>query len=164
MKKNVYNWVPDFVYGSIDGVVTTFAVVSGVRGADLSVTIILVLGFANLFGDGFSMAVGKYLSDKAQLHDNVEPVKGGLITFVSFVLVGLIPLLGYIISPFVGLNEKQTFELTCVFTLFALFIIGVIKAKVVKTSKLFAGLQTMFVGGAAAVIAFYVGDFVEKLI
>ncbi len=164
MKKNIYNWVPDFVYGSIDGVVTTFAVVSGVRGADLSVTVILVLGFANLFGDGFSMAVGKYLSDKAQTHENVEPVKGGLITFVSFVLVGLIPLIGYILAPIIDLDEMQTFQLTCVFTLFALFIIGVIKAKVVKTSKILGGIQTMLVGGTAALIAFYVGDFVEKLI
>lgn len=60
-----YNWVPDFVYGGIDGAVTTFAVVAGVQGASLSIPIILVLGFANLFADGFSMATGKYSSDKA---------------------------------------------------------------------------------------------------
>lgn len=62
-----YNWLPDFVYGGIDGAVTTFAVVAGVEGADLSAGVILVLGFANLFADGFSMATGKYLSDKAEL-------------------------------------------------------------------------------------------------
>lgn len=60
-----YNWLPDFVYGGIDGAVTTFAVVAGVEGANLSLGIILILGFANLFADGFSMAVGKYLSDRA---------------------------------------------------------------------------------------------------
>lgn len=64
MKKNGYNWLPDFVYGGIDGAVTTFAVVAGVEGASLSVTVILILGFANLFADGFSMASSKYLSDK----------------------------------------------------------------------------------------------------
>lgn len=60
-----YNWVPDFVYGGIDGAVTTFAVVAGVHGAQLSIPIILILGFANLFADGFSMAASKYSSDKA---------------------------------------------------------------------------------------------------
>ena len=46
----------DFIYGSIDGAVTTFAVVAGVVGASLSPGIILILGFANLFADGFAMA------------------------------------------------------------------------------------------------------------
>ena len=49
--------VEDFVYGSVDGSVTTFAVVAVVIGAVLS-PIILILGFANLFADGISMAVG----------------------------------------------------------------------------------------------------------
>jgi vacuolar iron transporter family protein len=49
--------VEDFVYGSVDGSVTTFVVVAVVIGAVLS-PIILILGFANLFADGISMAVG----------------------------------------------------------------------------------------------------------
>jgi VIT1/CCC1 family predicted Fe2+/Mn2+ transporter len=67
MQKFKYNWLPDFVYGGIDGTVTTFAVVAGVVGANLSTPVILILGFANLIADGFSMAVGKYSSDKAEL-------------------------------------------------------------------------------------------------
>lgn len=65
-EKHRYNWLPDFVYGGSDGAVTTFAVVAGVAGAQLSTAIILILGFANLFADGFSMAVGKYQSDHAE--------------------------------------------------------------------------------------------------
>ena len=56
----------DFIYGSIDGVVTTFAVVAGASGATLSPSVVLILGFANLFGDGFSMAIGNYLATKAR--------------------------------------------------------------------------------------------------
>ncbi|AIF82981.1 putative membrane protein [Candidatus Nitrososphaera evergladensis SR1] len=56
----------DFVYGATDGAVTTFAVVAGVVGASLSPAIVLILGFANLFADGFSMAVGNYLATKSQ--------------------------------------------------------------------------------------------------
>jgi VIT1/CCC1 family predicted Fe2+/Mn2+ transporter len=56
----------DFVYGATDGAVTTFAVVAGVVGASLSPSIVLILGFANLLADGFSMAVGNYLATKAQ--------------------------------------------------------------------------------------------------
>jgi vacuolar iron transporter family protein len=59
--------VEDFVYGAVDGSVTTFAVVAGVIGAELSPSIVLILGFANLFADGFSMAVGNYLSSKTRI-------------------------------------------------------------------------------------------------
>ena len=145
-----YNWLPDFVYGSIDGVVTTFAVVSGVQGASLSVEIVLILGFANLFGDGFSMAVGKYLSDKAQVDQlendkkdtsGVNPMKGGLYTFISFNVVGLVPLLGYILGPLFEFSEKTTFIFTSIITLLSLFFIGVTKAQFVKKSKLYAGFK-----------------------
>lgn len=56
----------DFIYGSIDGAVTTFAVVAGASGATLPPSIVVILGFANLFGDGFSMAIGNYLATKTR--------------------------------------------------------------------------------------------------
>jgi vacuolar iron transporter family protein len=58
--------IENFVYGAIDGAVTTFAVVAGVVGASLSPSIIVILGFANLLADGFSMAIGNYLAVKTQ--------------------------------------------------------------------------------------------------
>lgn len=61
-----HSYLRDFVYGAIDGAVTTFAVVSGVAGAQLSSGIILVLGFANLFADGFSMAASNFLASRAE--------------------------------------------------------------------------------------------------
>ncbi|MGE3799605.1 MAG: VIT1/CCC1 transporter family protein [Candidatus Kapaibacterium sp.] len=60
-------YLKDFIYGAIDGAVTTFAVVSGVAGAGLSSSIVIVLGVANLLADGFSMAVSNYLGTKAEL-------------------------------------------------------------------------------------------------
>ena len=53
-------------YGGLDGIITTFAVVAGVAGAGLTTDIILILGFANLFADGLSMAVGDFLSSRAE--------------------------------------------------------------------------------------------------
>lgn len=60
------NTLPDAVLGGIDGCVTTFAVVSGAFGAGFSPTVALVLGFANLLADGFSMAVSNYEASQAQ--------------------------------------------------------------------------------------------------
>lgn len=64
-----HNYLRDWIYGGIDGSVTTFAIISGVAGAELSPWIILILGFANLFADGFSMAAGNFLGTKAELDD-----------------------------------------------------------------------------------------------
>jgi VIT1/CCC1 family predicted Fe2+/Mn2+ transporter len=57
----------DFIYGSFDGSVTTFAIVAGAIGASLSPLIVLILGFANLAADGFSMAAGNYQATKARI-------------------------------------------------------------------------------------------------
>ena len=64
-----HNYIRDFIYGGIDGAVTTFAVVSGVSGAELPPTIVLILGFANLAADGFSMAASNYLGTRAEQDD-----------------------------------------------------------------------------------------------
>ena len=63
------SYLRDFVYGGIDGSVTTFAVVAGVQGAGLSSGIVLILGLANLLADGFSMAAGNYSGTKTVLDD-----------------------------------------------------------------------------------------------
>jgi VIT1/CCC1 family predicted Fe2+/Mn2+ transporter len=61
-----HQYVGDMVYGGLDGIITTFAVVSGVAGAELGTNIVLILGLANLFADGFSMATGAFLSSKSE--------------------------------------------------------------------------------------------------
>lgn len=59
-------YLGNLVYGGLDGIITTFAVVSGVVGAALNPEIILILGLSNLLADGFSMATGAYLSAKSE--------------------------------------------------------------------------------------------------
>jgi vacuolar iron transporter family protein len=59
-------YLKSVVYGGLDGIITTFAVVAGVAGASLSAGVVLILGFANLVADGISMAIGDYLSSKAE--------------------------------------------------------------------------------------------------
>jgi VIT1/CCC1 family predicted Fe2+/Mn2+ transporter len=65
-----HNYLRDWIYGGIDGSVTTFAVVTGVVGAHLSPAVIVIMGFANLVGDGFSMAASNFLGTRSE-HDDV---------------------------------------------------------------------------------------------
>jgi len=224
----ISSYLSDFVYGGIDGSVTTFAIVAGVTGASLSPTIVLILGFANLFADGFSMAVGNYLSTKSrkeyadkirkseehsvihvpeeetqeirdifsekgfsgqQLDDAVEiitsnqevwvdtmmkdefgifedhtsPIKSAIVTFISFNLIGFIPLLAYVLSYFHDSFRSETFTLSIILTSIAFFIVGSVKGQIVGKKWIFAGLEMLFIGGAAAVIAYVVGYLLRGL-
>ena len=64
-------YLRDWIYGGIDGAITTFAIVAGVVGGNLSWTVVLVLGIANLVADGFSMAASNYSGTKAE-RDNYD--------------------------------------------------------------------------------------------
>jgi len=220
----------DFIYGSIDGAVTTFAVVAGVVGASLSPNIILILGFANMFADGFSMAVANYQASKAQKEfiqmkrkqeeweiDNLEeqekqeirdiyakkgfkdefleeivrmitsrrkvwvdtmmreelglvedakhPLHSALSTFIGFNVVGLIPLIPFLIFYGLGINaNSEAFYFSSAATGGAFFIVGLIKGKIVKKSLLRSGFYTLIIGAIAATVAYLVGYSLNLLI
>src|SRR3989344_4916615 len=165
-------YLPEFIYGGIDGTVTTFAVVAGSLGASLSTSILLILGFANLIADGFSMAVANYLSVKSQteLHRRhgdfkeyqrlgKHPFKTASATFVSFVLIGFIPLLSFVLSLFVPSIGKNVFLYSIILTALALLFVGSVKAEIVKKPIFRSALETLIIGGIAAAFAFAVGFF-----
>lgn len=64
------SYLKEIIYGGVDGIITTFAVVAGFSGAafsgnatlQLSSLVILLFGLANLFADGVSMGLGNFLS------------------------------------------------------------------------------------------------------
>ena len=93
-------YLPEFIYGGMDGVITTFAIVSGVAGANLPLKVIVILGLANVFADGFSMGVSNYLSEGARESNN--QLNTSLVTFFSFIIMGVIPVL-----PFMLMKEKK---------------------------------------------------------
>jgi VIT1/CCC1 family predicted Fe2+/Mn2+ transporter len=67
MKLEAGIYLKDAVYGGLDGLITTFAMVAGVSGAELSAQVAFVLGMANLLADGLSMAMGNYLGTKSEI-------------------------------------------------------------------------------------------------
>ena len=100
-------YLAEVVYGANDGIVTTFAVVAGVAGAALNPSIVLVLGAANLFADGFSMGMSNYLSRRSEMDyqrsarkggsgpvghpDGKSPRRTAFVTFAGFVVAGWAP-------------------------------------------------------------------------
>lgn len=221
-------YLGEFVYGGIDGCVTTFAVVAGSVGAGLSSTVIIILGFANLLADGFAMSVGAYLSSKSerdnyQKHKQIEywevdnlpekereevreiyeakgfkgemlekvvdvitadrdrwvdvmmkeelemaeesrsPIIIGTVTYISFILVGLIPLLIYV-WDYVGSVSGDLFVWSSVLTGIGFMIIGILKTSVTQTKVWRGVLETLVLGAIAALVSYFVGDLLGQLI
>lgn len=222
------NYLGEFVYGGLDGCVTTFAVVAGAVGAHLGSDVILILGFANLLADGFAMSVGAFLSAKTEKekflkHKTIEywevenmpqketeeireiyrakgfkgklleevvsvivedkdrwvdvmmkeeldmiedlraPITIGGVTYIAFLLVGMIPLSVYLID-YLSLLDTDPFLWTIVCTGIGFALIGFLKAVVNQTSPYRAIIETLLLGACAAFVAYYVGYFLEGLL
>ena len=212
----------DFVLGAIDGAITTFAVVAGAVGADLSAGIIVVLGVANLVADGFSMGIGVFLGGRAEeqevdrlrsmieTHVEVFPegdreairqiyaargfhgedlekavrivtsdsdrwvdeilhelhgvmsvpasaVRAGTVTFLAFMVVGVLPLVIFIANVALGGDIPSPFLWSAILTGGAFFLIGAIKSRFVAGHWWYEGLETLVIGGIAALLAYGVG-------
>lgn len=65
-RANNGEYLGDVVFGANDGIITTFAVVSGAAGASLSPAIVIILGLANLIADGISMGLSNFLSIRSK--------------------------------------------------------------------------------------------------
>nr|WP_299341838.1 VIT1/CCC1 transporter family protein [Allomuricauda sp.] len=226
--KRFEKYLGEFVYGGIDGCVTTFAVVAGSVGAGLESSVIIILGFANLLADGFAMSIGAYLStqsekDNYQKHKQVEywevenlpdaerqeirevyaskgfegdlleqvvdvitrdkevwvdtmmkeelemqeedrsPFWIGTTTYISFITIGLIPLLIYVID-YISPLDYNLFLVASILTALGFIVIGWLKTYVNQTSPLKGILETVTLGGIAAIVAYFVGDFLERII
>ena len=93
----------EFIYGGMDGVITTVAIVAGIMGANIPTNYALVLGLANLCADGFSMGISRYNSLVDITKSKNTPIISALATFVSFVIMGSIPLIPF---AFVSLSNE----------------------------------------------------------
>jgi len=173
-------YLAEVIYGANDGIVTTFAVVSGVAGAALNPSIVLILGAANLFADGFSMGMSNYLSRRSELDyqnsiapdgeaksptdgkpptptDGKSPKRTAFVTFLAFVVAGWAPLLPYIFAL------DPAFPLSVGFTGLTFFVVGASRSLVTERAWYLNGAEMFVVGMAAAAVAYSVGSVLGGL-
>jgi VIT1/CCC1 family predicted Fe2+/Mn2+ transporter len=167
-KKNIKGHLAQFVYGSMDGTVTTFAVVAGTKGGGLGPETALILGFANLFADGISMGVSAYLgSETAEQVVKVrhsQKLINSIVTFVSFVAVGAVPLLSYVLFFATGSDQDNLFLTSVLLSLVTFALIGAARARIVGGNILRSAAETLALGAIAAAAAYYVGDLIERIV
>ena len=91
------------------------------------------------------------------------PLAMAAVTFGSFVLMGFIPLLVYVLD-YLNPQSYDLFKVASILTTFVFLGIGYLKSYVVQGNRLRGMLETFFLGGAAAVLAYVIGDWLERLI
>ncbi len=220
------SYLQDFIYGAVDGAVTTFAVVAGVEGAGLDETVVIILGGANLIADGFSMAVSNFLGSRAererrerarrseQLQIRVVPegereeirqifaakgfegedlervvevitadpelwtdtmmreelgfastvpneYRAASATLVAFLTIGFLPLTVFVYDLVAPGDVDNPFAWSALMTGVAFFVVGALKSRFVDQSWWRSALETLVVGGLAAVLAYAVGAFLQ---
>jgi len=160
------HYLGDLVYGANDGLITTFTVVSGVAGAGLSATVVVIIGLVNLVADGFSMGASSFLSIRSSASaEGVdrgvrEPLLHAMATFGAFVLIGFVPLFSHLVPTW----RDSAFPLSCVLTGIAMFTVGALRSLVIPGSWLRRGAEMLVVGSIAAGVAFGVGRITSTLV
>ncbi len=167
MSTNIKQILPAIVYGGTDGAVTTFSVMAGAYGAGLDPRIVLILGVANLLSDGFSMASADYLSEESR--DKNLPSRSAALylsvtTFFSFVLVGSIPIIPFVFAYIFDTKINDMFMSSILLTVGCFVSIGLLRGYILKKNMLYLAGQTLLVGSVSASIAYFVGDFLSKLV
>lgn len=161
-------YIGEIVYGSIDGTVTTFAIIAGAAAASLTPKIVLILGFSNVLADGFSMASSNYLSTKAaaERDNNEHTTRAALLssiaTFFAFITIGSIPVLPYVYALFVPASNPFTISMVATGITFA--GIGYMRGFVTHSSKLRAAVETLLIGATAALVAYAVGSWIDSVV
>ncbi len=170
INSRVEKYLPEFVYGSIDGTVTTFAVVAATVGAGLASNIIIILGLANLIGDGISMAVSAYLSAKSEhaqdkkngVESKKEPSKIGWATLVAFIVIGFMPLIIYVLDALLSadITQRDLFIVSSILSALVFISIGWLKSYVVDEPRIRAIAETLILGALASGAAYFLGDVI----
>jgi len=162
------HYIRDLVYGANDGIITTFAVVSGVAGGQLSQLAVLVVGAANLAADGVSMGVGNFLAiradERAREADGLpelerHPWKHGLATLIAFIVAGAVPLVPYLVP----VPSAQQLVVSTVLTFTTLFVFGAFRALVTRDRWWQTGLETLSLGAVVAGAAYGAGRLVAAV-
>ena len=163
------HYIRELIYGANDGIITTFAVVAGVAGGGLSLRVVLIIGAANLFADGLSMAAGNYLSIQSREsvleaqdlpEEEASPFRHAGATFLAFVTAGLVPLAPYMISSY----PADRFSLSIALTLLTMFIVGASRALIANVTWWKAGLKMLALGAVVAGIAYASGGIVASIV
>lgn len=156
-------YVRNFIFGAEDSLVSTVGLLAGVASAGVAQKEIVISGIVLVCVEAFSMSVGSFLSERtteeyspAYKPQTSNSIQAAAIMFISYLVCGFIPLLPYLIT-----QGKQAFWLSISASLLALFILGFVSAKILKTKIYKGALRMAIIGGLAIGLGVAVGTVIK---
>lgn len=165
LSKYFTTYLSEFVYGGTDGLITTYSVISGSAGGELTRNVILILGISNVLSDGYSMGISRYLSSQTEIAQgiltNKDATQSAIATFLFFVLIGMIPVI-----PFIFYSKKYSKILSFIMASIMFYVIGYTKGTIVEknASPNEKGFATFLMGTSASAISYFVGKSVNSFL
>jgi VIT1/CCC1 family predicted Fe2+/Mn2+ transporter len=158
-RKTFILYVRNFIFGAEDSLVSTVGLLAGIVSAGVAQKEVIVTGIVLICIEAFSMSVGSFLSERTTEESSVDykpqesnTVLASVIMFVSYLLCGLIPLFPYLFFP-----VNQAFVWSIAVSLIALFVLGFVSAKILKTRIMKSALRMLVIGGLAIGLGVIVG-------
>ena len=158
--------VRNFVFGVEDSLVSTVGLVSGIAAAGMPVSAIILTATTLILVEAFSMAAGSLLSDNSadeyEKHSTLtlkRSATGALVMFFSYVFSGLL-----VIAPYILLTAQRAFVVSIVLSLFALFALGVVSARLSGVHVLVKSMTMVAIGGAAIALGIAIGNIVSGFV
>lgn len=165
LKNRYAKYLRNFIFGVGDSLVSSVGVLSGVAVVGTSPKTIVLAGVVLIFVEAFSMGVGSLLSENAAKEfkeDREVSMRHSLvpsfIMFSSYFFAGFIPLL-----PYMFLGVKTAFPVSIMSALFALFILGMVSARLRGREIFRHGMEMFLIGGTAIGLGVIVGTIVNSL-
>jgi VIT1/CCC1 family predicted Fe2+/Mn2+ transporter len=224
------DYIKAIVFGGLDGITTTFAIVTAAAGAGEGWKVVLIFGFANAIADAWSMGFGEFIGEHAErdhyraerareewevehniageiaemeeiyvskgfpeedavaivaliskdptrfvdimmveelgllvdLEDKHLPLKKGLVMFVSFIIMGIIPLLAYLGG--VGQGVDYIFGIACGLTGLGMLGLGALKGHLTSQSVPRTAMIMLGQGVVSGAFSFCIGLLVNYIV
>jgi len=151
----------NFVFGAEDGLVSTVGLLSGVTFAGLSPREIILSGVILIMVEAISMAAGVYISEDSEKeldpNEKENQFSDAAVMLFSYALIGLIPLLPYLLTP----EPRLAFYWSIAASLFTLFCVGLFKGFFVHNHPLKSAVKITLIGAVVIGVAVWVGTLVR---
>lgn len=158
-RKTFILYIRNFIFGAEDSLVSTVGLLAGVVSAGIAQKEVVISGIVLISIEAFSMSVGSFLSERTTEEAFLDyrpresnSLLAAVIMFVSYLVCGLIPLFPYFI-----LSIDKAFWWSIVASLAALYILGFVSAKILKTGVMRNSLRMLIIGGFAIGLGIIVG-------
>jgi VIT1/CCC1 family predicted Fe2+/Mn2+ transporter len=162
-EKRFILYVRNFIFGAEDSLVSTVGLLTGITSAGVSQKEIAISGVVLICVEAFSMSVGSFLSERTTEESSPDykeqesnSLLAAIIMFFSYFICGLVPLLPYFI-----MDLNSAFLWSIIASLLALFILGFVSAKILKTNIVKSSLRMMLIGGMAIGLGVSVGIIIN---